>query len=1461
MKKNTLLILFLACQAIIISNLFAQQMTYTNLRDGKGISIGLKLNSYDLSSLDYKSETMHEINLSGIFIPNDEGMPNLPTISRFVAVPKGAEVRVSVKRMETERLQNINIAPALRIQAIPEEPVMDYVKNDRVYETNEFYPQNIYNVSEAISLRGVNTVMVGITPFQFNPVTKELIVITDIELEVEYIGGSKAYDDPKYRSPWFDPILKNALLNYEVLQDIEYTPKTARDGTGCEYLIVIPNREDFRPYAEQIKEFRTKQGIYTKIMSLSEMGVTTTAQLKTWFHNAYNTWNIPPVAVLLMGDHSTNMALGIPAETISHPYPYPPTNGSCITDNQYASLNSSALLPDMVFGRMAAETESDMAVLASKFIEYETQPCMESNYYQNPITALGFQTERWFQICSEAVGGYWRNMGKTPVRINAIYDPPQNTNVWSTATNTSTVLNYFGPSGTGYIPTTPTELGGWSGGTAQHVINAVNNGAFALQHRDHGFENGWGEPDFQSSHISQFTNVGKMTYVFTINCLTGRFHNPYPCFGEVFHRYTYQGQNAGCVGFLGPTEVSYSFVNDTYAWGMYDLYDPDFLPTYGPQGPYSAACSGNWMPAFGNVAGKYFLAQSAWPYNSDSKKITYQMFTAHSDVFLRLFTEVPQTNNVNHAEVTLAGNPHFLISAGEGTLIALTTEVDGNLEILAAEVATGGVQTLTIPSTLISTTEINVVVTGQNYLRYEAVVTVVPAEGPYIVPTGYTVENEDILTYISENSEISVILKNVGVETTNALNVTIFSNDPQLTINQNTAECAGIAPDETKTANFNVTVANDIPNNKIFSVDVTVTENGKARSWESKLALKAFAPVLSLKKVLINDVENGNLPKGSLVKITTIVENKGGADAYSVIGELKVNDPNITIACGDEAKKRSRASLQAGESMSFDFYILTNPNMPFGHTVNFDFLLSAMYEISYETPFTATCSGSNAYCAPGSANCGSSDRFTSVKLTKVSDQSVLINHNPTCVSGGYNDYTTGAGAISVNLIPGEQYKIEVSVAFNSQKVRGWFDLNGNKEFEGSEELISFDCSSSCNQTFTIPQNGPLPGTYRFRLRTTYSNAPSPCSANNTWGQALDYALVIPDLYPKVQNVKAELGGSNIAITWEEPAEGTPIGYNVYRDGVKLNTELLTNTNYTENITSIGIYVYQVTAVYEDEKESIAGVSNVICYFLTCEKPVSLQGTAEKKTAILTWEDSDDMEGTLLGYNVYRNETIINEEVITANEYLDENLEVGTYNYQVSAVYVHCPESEPTEDVTVIIDPEFCEAPTSLSVTPESNAVVITWEEPENIDGELSGYNIYRDEFKINKELLTELEYRDEELPDGTYIYQVSAVYEHCNESEWTEGVEIVYVGINDIQSSSYNIHPNPTTGEFTITSYELRITDVEIYDVFGRKVLTHTANRTPQTTINVEHLQTGTYFVRIYSETNDVAVKRLVIMK
>jgi len=58
--------------------------------------------------------------------------------------------------------------------------------------------------------------------------------------------------------------------------------------------------------------------------------------------------------------------------------------------------------------------------------------------------------------------------------------------------------------------------------------------------------------------------------------------------------------------------------------------------------------------------------------------------------------------------------------------------------------------------------------------------------------------------------------------------------------------------------------------------------------------------------------------------------------------------------------------------------------------------------------------------------------------------------------------------------------------------------------------------------------------------------------------------------------------------------------------------------------------------------------------------------------------------SMLGFNVYRNDVILNTDPISPTVYVDENLYNGTYNYYVTAVYDE-GESDPSNTVTVIID--------------------------------------------------------------------------------------------------------------------------------------------------------------------------------
>ncbi|NCD42856.1 MAG: hypothetical protein EOL88_12285, partial [Bacteroidia bacterium] len=474
--------------SVSVSGLIAQQnIHYADAWGSQGYSIiekkdqatviNYSLTDLTLSEQLVNDEMMKEIMLPGEFLPNNQGAPNLPGSGRFLALPQGATATVSILSARKETIDNIDIAPSPEIPWDDQDTPLVYAKNQTIYNTDAFYPSTPVTLSEKTKIRGVDAVTIGVTPFQYNPVTKQLIIYRDIRFEVQIEGGNDQYGDERYRSRYWDPLLSDMLLNYNDLPKIDYTQKythNTKDVTGCEYLIVTPNATEFTAWADTIRRFRNKQGIHTKVLTLAEIGTNTANGLEDYFDEIYSTWEIVPAAILLLGDYGANAETQITS---------PIWDGYCVSDNIFADVTGNSM-PDIVFARITARNAGELELMINKFIHYETNPPTAENFYNHPITALGWQTERWFQICSETVGGFWKNeMGKEPVRINAVYGGNPTVDPWSTATNTYSVTSYFGPNGLGYIPESPSELGGWSGGTAQQVVNAINDGAFMLQHR------------------------------------------------------------------------------------------------------------------------------------------------------------------------------------------------------------------------------------------------------------------------------------------------------------------------------------------------------------------------------------------------------------------------------------------------------------------------------------------------------------------------------------------------------------------------------------------------------------------------------------------------------------------------------------------------------------------------------------------------------------------------------------------------------------------------------------------------------------------------------------------------------------------------------------------------------------------------------------------------------------------
>ena len=910
MKRSTFTVILL-----IILPLFAIGQTFTITSSDRGhISLHFELNDFSIDTINQEGELMHTITTKGIVMPNDYGQPDLPTFNRFIAVPQGATAIVEVRTTRDEVLPGINLAPSDGSQA-ENDAQRPFFKDPKVYTCNAFYPSEAVIATEPQSLRGVDAIHLGVCPVQFNPMTRELSVHRQIDIDIRFEGGNGHFGDDRLRSRYWDPILKNNILNYECLEPIDYDARmqqwTQTRTTGCEYLILTPDNDAYYNAGKELADYRNKQGINTKVMRVTETNAYDHLTLRQWFRDIYANWDIPPAAICILGKSGDDLQQYVPGYRTLHP-----KDNFIISDNPYADVNDDHL-PDICFSRILVQNESELPIIMGKLYEYEyTNVVTDPYYYDHPLTAAGWQDNKWFQITIATISGYLTQHGKTPERINEIYSGTQGPN-WSTAPGTNSVVSYFGPEGVGYIPATPDELGGWTGGNAQQVIRAINHGCYLIQHRDHGWNAHWYQPEIHTTDFGEIYNIDKLTYLISVNCRTGMYDNSGGCFIESLLRMTRDGQNAGIMGAIGPTGQTYSFANDIFLWGVWDLFDPTFLPEYGPFADHFDS----WMPAFACVSGKYFLDTHVFPSTDDNMcSTTDNTFHTFGDAFIRLFTEVPQPITATHDEGIQCYSP-FHITAPEGSLIALTTYTNRQWHIVATAIGTGEEQTITVLENIPIGT-IHLTITGENLIRWEEDIPLEPFNKPFVVIDNIALNGGELTQHYNQSIVADINVTNVGLQDCDGGTVSMTSDSQLLTISQGETSFDALASNASQFISdaFQFTLSDSIHDRT--HIPFTLTTHFGDETYSQEYEIEVLSPNIKAEFIRINDSQgnnNGRLDPGEFARLTFLVTNNGHYRADYPHFVLANNEGNIRVITPEVMV--DNLGVDAYTEVSFDVFV------------------------------------------------------------------------------------------------------------------------------------------------------------------------------------------------------------------------------------------------------------------------------------------------------------------------------------------------------------------------------------------------------------------------------------------------------------------------------------------------------------------------------------------------------------
>lgn len=176
-----------------------------------------------------------------------------------------------------------------------------------------------------------------------------------------------------------------------------------------------------------------------------------------------------------------------------------------------------------------------------------------------------------------------------------------------------------------------------------------------------------------------------------------------------------------------------------------------------------------------------------------------------------------------------------------------------------------------------------------------------------------------------------------------------------------------------------------------------------------------------------------------------------------------------------------------------------------------------------------------------------------------------------------------------------------------------------------------------------------------------------------------------------------------------------LGYNVYRNGVKINAMILQETIFTEDVITPGNYEYTVTSLFEGDCESSKSfpVNITITPTGVCNTPKDINVEMIRNNSQITWTAPQaTAPHSLVGYNIYCNDEKLNDKLITNTFFTHTKLPFGEYSYQVEAFYNNSCVSDKSVPVVINIDGyNVPTAPENLNATVEGNQAIVNWDIP------------------------------------------------------------------------------------------------------------------------------------------------------
>ncbi|MBI9039419.1 MAG: hypothetical protein JEY97_14900 [Bacteroidales bacterium] len=187
---------------------------YTILSSNKdSVEFNLKIPGLYSTEID----SFQRIEIKGHSVMDSIGFPELPVLSYLVAIPECDSIGISIILSDSIKLNDFNIYPAPEYVIDTTDEGYEYYKEEFTYDTaaylnNEFIIDTLEQLTDKGAIRAQNVIRVLINPIQFNPVTEEVKVFSEMNIKLDFINPT---DSINKNVGIFNEVVGNTIINYQ----------------------------------------------------------------------------------------------------------------------------------------------------------------------------------------------------------------------------------------------------------------------------------------------------------------------------------------------------------------------------------------------------------------------------------------------------------------------------------------------------------------------------------------------------------------------------------------------------------------------------------------------------------------------------------------------------------------------------------------------------------------------------------------------------------------------------------------------------------------------------------------------------------------------------------------------------------------------------------------------------------------------------------------------------------------------------------------------------------------------------------------------------------------------------------------------------------------------------------------------------------------------------------------------